>query len=279
VLHYKIFPIFYLLLILKASTYTQDNTNIEYTSMPWVGFELTIPAFELAKAVHALDGAATVIGTGYDLLTYGAKPFLRTGKLWSPSRTSQHFMEPEGSITWTEEPSTGPYTEPYPSSTLHPNLTLIWETEVLICWQFEPTAYLKAAVGYGVLVEWREWNTEEPTYSQRSLSPCHFVRSKTRVGFPIGDRSLKRLVCQRKSISAIIQRHQSCYVNEHLNQIHAQWFAVHIVFVTVYTARSWYSDKNYAQFRASAFRVCSQVPQQIFSNFSHFIIMKSKHET
>jgi hypothetical protein len=30
--------------------------------MPWVGFEPMIPAFEQAKAVHALDRAATVIG-------------------------------------------------------------------------------------------------------------------------------------------------------------------------------------------------------------------------
>jgi hypothetical protein len=30
--------------------------------MPWVGFEPTIPALERAKTVHALDGAATVIG-------------------------------------------------------------------------------------------------------------------------------------------------------------------------------------------------------------------------
>jgi hypothetical protein len=32
------------------------------TYMPWVGFELTIPAFERAKAVHSLDREATVIG-------------------------------------------------------------------------------------------------------------------------------------------------------------------------------------------------------------------------
>jgi hypothetical protein len=30
--------------------------------MPQVGFEPTIPVFEWAKRVHALDGAATVIG-------------------------------------------------------------------------------------------------------------------------------------------------------------------------------------------------------------------------
>jgi hypothetical protein len=31
--------------------------------MPRVGFEHTIPAFERAKTVHALDSAAIVIGT------------------------------------------------------------------------------------------------------------------------------------------------------------------------------------------------------------------------
>jgi hypothetical protein len=32
--------------------------------MPWVGFELSIPAFERAKAAHDLDRAAIVIGVG-----------------------------------------------------------------------------------------------------------------------------------------------------------------------------------------------------------------------
>jgi hypothetical protein len=35
-------------------------------SMPWVGFEPTIPAFERAKIVHVLDRAATVIGQMWD---------------------------------------------------------------------------------------------------------------------------------------------------------------------------------------------------------------------
>jgi hypothetical protein len=30
--------------------------------MPWVGFETTIPAFERAKTIHALDREATVTG-------------------------------------------------------------------------------------------------------------------------------------------------------------------------------------------------------------------------
>jgi hypothetical protein len=41
-----------------------------------------------------------------------------------PSRTPQHFMEPEGSIQCSQEPSTGPYPEPYQSTPLHPILSL-----------------------------------------------------------------------------------------------------------------------------------------------------------
>jgi hypothetical protein len=40
-----------------------------------VGFELTIPVFERAKTLRALDRSATVITY---LLTYGAEPFLRS---------------------------------------------------------------------------------------------------------------------------------------------------------------------------------------------------------
>jgi hypothetical protein len=38
--------------------------------MPWVRFEPTIPAFEQAKAVHALDRAATVIGHEFARVQY-----------------------------------------------------------------------------------------------------------------------------------------------------------------------------------------------------------------
>jgi hypothetical protein len=43
---------------------TQTQNKHRHTSMPQVGFEPTIPAFERAKTVHALDRAANVIGFG-----------------------------------------------------------------------------------------------------------------------------------------------------------------------------------------------------------------------
>jgi hypothetical protein len=41
-------------------------------------------------------------------LTHGAEPFLRSCQLCSHSRNSQNFMEPEGSLPHSQEPSTGP---------------------------------------------------------------------------------------------------------------------------------------------------------------------------
>jgi hypothetical protein len=44
---------------------TQTHNKLTQTSMLWVGFEPTMPAFERAKTVYALDSVATVIGTSY----------------------------------------------------------------------------------------------------------------------------------------------------------------------------------------------------------------------
>jgi hypothetical protein len=54
---------------------TQTQNKRRETFMPWVGFEPTIPAFERAKTVHALDCAATVIRVPYLIpsLNYGAE--------------------------------------------------------------------------------------------------------------------------------------------------------------------------------------------------------------
>jgi hypothetical protein len=56
---------------------------------------------------------------------HGAEPFLRSRQLCSPSRTSQHFMETESWIPCSQEPSNGPYPEPYQSNLHHPMLCLL----------------------------------------------------------------------------------------------------------------------------------------------------------
>jgi hypothetical protein len=75
------------------------------------------------------DRAGYVTGANSQLnihtqLTHGAEPFLRSRQLCSFSRTSQHFMEPEGSLPCSQEPSTGPYPEPNQSNPYNPILSL-----------------------------------------------------------------------------------------------------------------------------------------------------------
>jgi hypothetical protein len=68
---YRINPnIRFLIIFLKkersfAHRAAQTQNKRTQTSMPRVGFETTIQVFERAKKVHALDLAATVIGTLY----------------------------------------------------------------------------------------------------------------------------------------------------------------------------------------------------------------------
>jgi hypothetical protein len=48
--------------LLPTHRTTQTQNKSTQIFMPQVGFEHTIPMFERAKTVHALDRAATVIG-------------------------------------------------------------------------------------------------------------------------------------------------------------------------------------------------------------------------
>jgi hypothetical protein len=60
---------------------TQTQNKCIQTSIPWVGFENTIPAFERAKTVHTLDRAATVIS---HKVAYRGKTLMRDDcKQWN----------------------------------------------------------------------------------------------------------------------------------------------------------------------------------------------------
>jgi hypothetical protein len=69
--------------------------------------------------------------SGDSLLTYGAQPFLRSRPLCNYSRTSEHFMEPESSLPFSQEPSTRPCPEPDRSSPYYPILSLLRSILVL----------------------------------------------------------------------------------------------------------------------------------------------------
>jgi hypothetical protein len=74
--------------------------------------------------IQTLDRAVQDLHTARHSLTHGAEPFLRSCQLCSYSRNSQHFMEPEGSLPCSREPSTGPDSEADQSSPYHPILSL-----------------------------------------------------------------------------------------------------------------------------------------------------------
>jgi hypothetical protein len=78
-------------------------------SLCWPSLLLFLPLFTITHSL-IIDSYSW---TSYkNLLTYGAEPFLRSCQLCTHSRTSQHFMEPEVSSPYSQEPPTGPYPEP-----------------------------------------------------------------------------------------------------------------------------------------------------------------------
>jgi hypothetical protein len=87
----------------KSSKYT---VNIIFKN----DIMIRILAIELLNTITIL--VPLMIRLTY-LLTHGAEPILRSRQLCSHSRISQHFMEPDGSILCSQEPSTGPFPEPY----------------------------------------------------------------------------------------------------------------------------------------------------------------------
>jgi hypothetical protein len=77
------------------------------------------------NALCNVSGVCTVNTLPCYSLTHGAEPFLRSCQLCSHSRTSQHFIEPEGPLPCSQEPSTGSYPEQDQSNPYHPILRSI----------------------------------------------------------------------------------------------------------------------------------------------------------
>jgi hypothetical protein len=78
----------------------------------------------IREVIHLHELTASVTLRKPYSLTHEAEPFSRSTKSLRYSRTSQHFMEPEGSLPCSKEPSTGPYPEPYHSNPYHLILSL-----------------------------------------------------------------------------------------------------------------------------------------------------------
>jgi hypothetical protein len=57
-------------LVARPLPTTQTQNKHRQTSVPWVGFEPTIPMFERVKTVHALDRSANVTGNTSPSLLY-----------------------------------------------------------------------------------------------------------------------------------------------------------------------------------------------------------------
>jgi hypothetical protein len=72
-------------------------------------------SLQLIMTLYRTQGLQPII-----IITHGAEPILRSCQLCSYLRTSQHFMEPEGSLQCSQEPSNGPYSEPDQSNPYHP---------------------------------------------------------------------------------------------------------------------------------------------------------------
>jgi hypothetical protein len=64
---------------LPAQRRTQTQNKRAQTSMPKVGFKPMIPVFEWAKAVHALDSVATMMGMDYIYFQKNKKSILSRG--------------------------------------------------------------------------------------------------------------------------------------------------------------------------------------------------------
>jgi hypothetical protein len=90
-----------------------------------------------SRNVGNLFGPVIVVCTPWGWKSDGGPPFLRSCQLCSYSRTSQHFMEAESSLLWSQKPSIGQYPIPGQFNPYHYNLCLrsilILATHLCLC--------------------------------------------------------------------------------------------------------------------------------------------------
>jgi hypothetical protein len=107
----------------KMSAILQSHSTYDYLSMSEI-WKAQVQVYVIRSFTSSSEACCNFMYTSIlcSLCTY-LLPFLRSSQLCSHSRTSQHFMEPEGLITCSQEPSTGPYYEPQQSNPHDPILS------------------------------------------------------------------------------------------------------------------------------------------------------------
>jgi hypothetical protein len=108
----------------KHFTWRPTSIFVHVLSSHWIltGKRKTFQTKVVAKMKHIFFDWDTYLEIF--TLTHGAEPFLRSCQLFSYSRTSQHFTEPEGSLLRSQELSTGPYPKPHQSDLYHSILSI-----------------------------------------------------------------------------------------------------------------------------------------------------------
>jgi hypothetical protein len=160
-------------------------------------------------------------------LSHGAEPFFRNCQLCSHSRTSQHFIEPEGSVPCSQEPSTGSCLEPHQSNSYHSiSLTSIlilsihlrlglpsglFPTGFTTYILFSPHSCYMSCPSYlhwldGSNYTWRSVQVKKLLIMQFSPTSCHFIPLRSEYS-----QHCSQTVCLCSPLMSPIQSHRLNY--------------------------------------------------------------------
>jgi hypothetical protein len=106
-------------LLKKFPTFMQPEGSLRVHQRPPL-----VPILSQINPVHTTPSyLSSILHEDLTNQLHGAEPFLRNRQLISVySRTSQHFIQPEGLLPSSQEPSTGPCPEPDELSPYQPIL-------------------------------------------------------------------------------------------------------------------------------------------------------------